>query len=76
MIIKQLGVWYNGSIPVSKTVDGSSILSTPAMIKTKDLTVFFCYLNSIVKIELAINKNIDTITVNVVKNIIDTLEFV
>lgn len=24
------GVWYNGSIGVSKTFDGSSILSTPA----------------------------------------------
>ena len=28
------GVWYNGSIGVSKTFDGSSILSTPAKWKS------------------------------------------
>ena len=29
------GVWYNGSIGVSKTFDGSSILSTPANFYTQ-----------------------------------------
>ena len=52
------GVWYNGSIGVSKTFDGSSILSTPAIwmlpqllelniLKTLDfkrkISVFFCF---------------------------------
>ncbi len=30
-----LGAWYNGSIGVSKTFDGSSILSAPAKKKAK-----------------------------------------
>ena len=28
--VPDLGAWYNGSIGVSKTFDGSSILSAPA----------------------------------------------
>ena len=31
-----IGAWYNGSIGVSKTFDGSSILSAPAIRKHKD----------------------------------------
>lgn len=33
MNLFQLGAWYNGSIGVSKTFDGSSILSAPAKCK-------------------------------------------
>ena len=37
-----LGAWYNGSIGVSKTFDGSSILSAPANIEIKkELLNFF-----------------------------------
>ena len=34
-----IGVWCNGSMPVSKTVDGSSNLSTPAT-STSSITLF------------------------------------
>ena len=34
-----IGAWYNGSIGVSKTFDGSSILSAPAIKKVKTLCI-------------------------------------
>ena len=37
------GVWYNGSIGVSKTFDGSSILSTPAICKKPSFILVFFY---------------------------------
>lgn len=35
-----LGAWYNGSIGVSKTFDGSSILSAPASENLRFLSLF------------------------------------
>ena len=34
-----IGAWYNGSIGVSKTFDGSSILSAPAIRKYRLLLI-------------------------------------
>ena len=42
IINKHLGVSYNGSTSVSKTADGSSILSTPAIVtETQSICVFY-----------------------------------
>ena len=36
-MISHVGAWYNGSIGVSKTFDGSSILSAPAIWKNRQI---------------------------------------